>query len=255
VSQDEAGLGERTPSDPEGFVPQAGIIFAATVRQLGAATIERIPAERTAVVRVDSPLHVPQLLEAYVGRDVTVELRAPGELRVDDEVVFFANGWIYGESIALRELAHWPIRGDLGGVRRKVAEARERLADEEVRRRLADAAAVVAGRVAATAAVVPRNGREAKREHDPRWVEAVIAVDSVLRGPAVEKSLLVLFAGSRDVAWRNAPKLHVGQSGVWILHEETIKELGREALVLVDPRDSWPPERLGRIQALLNEID
>jgi hypothetical protein len=241
--------------EPEGFVPQAGIIFAGTVRKLGAATIERIPSERTAVVRVDSPLHAPVLLEAYVGRDITVELRKPGELSVDDEVVFFANGWIYGESIALRELGHWPIRGDLARVRRKVVEARERFADEELRRRLADAVAVVAGRVVQTAAVVPRNGCEPKREHDPGWVEAVIAVDLVLRGPPDETSVLVLFAGSRDVAWRNAPKLHVGQSGIWVLHEEMIDDLDREALVLVDPRDSWPPEQLGRIQARLNEID
>jgi hypothetical protein len=67
--------------------------------------------------------------------------------------------------------------------------------------------------------------------------------------------VVVLSAGSRHVAWRNAPKLRVGQSGVWILHEEMIDELDQEALVLVDPLDSWPLEQLRRIQALLGEID
>lgn len=255
MSHDETGRGEPTASDVAALVRQAGFIFAGTVQQLGATTIAGIPAERAVVVRVNSPLQAPALLDAYVGRDVTVELRAPDELSVGDEAVFFAGSWIYGQSIALREIGHWLSRGDLDRIRRNIVEATERLVDEELRRRLADAVAVVAGRVAQTGEVGPRDEREPEREHDPRWVEAVIAIDSLLRGRREERSVVVLYAGSRHVAWRNAPKLRVGQSGIWILHEDRIAEPDREALVLVDPRDSWPPEQLGRIQALLSEID
>jgi hypothetical protein len=251
---DASGRGELASSVPEALVQQAGFIFAGTVQQLGAATVAHLPAERTAVVRVDSPVQAPALLQAFVGRDITVELRSSDELSVGDDVVFLACGWVYGPSIALRELAHWPIGGDLIRIRRDVVEATERLADEALRRRLTNAVAVVAGRVAQIAEV-PRDEREPERERDPQWIEAVIAVDLVLRGSRDETSVVVLSAGSRHVAWRNAPKLRVGQSGVWILHEEMIDELDQEALVLVDPLDSWPLEQLRRIQALLGEID
>jgi hypothetical protein len=250
------GTSQRTESvsaDLETLVRQAGFIFVGSVQQLGTATVAGIPAERAALVRVKAPLQAPPLMRDYVGRDVTVELRALDELRVGDEAVFFTRGWVYAQSIALRELGHRPIRGDLDVVRRNVIDVRERIADEDLRRRLGDAVAVVAGRVVHTAKVALRDVGAPEREHDPQWFEAVIAVDSVLLGALDRKSVVVLFASSRDVKWRNAPKLHVGQSGIWLLHEEAPKELEWEAFVLVDPRDSWPLEQLGRIKALLSE--
>jgi hypothetical protein len=254
MSQDTKGLAP-TSSDLEALVQHAGFIFAGTVRQVGAATFAGVPAEGAAVVRVDAPLQAPMLLHAYLGRDITLDLHASDELGVGDEAVFFASGSVYGQSIALRELGHVPITGDLADIRRYVVEAGEKLTEDTLRRRLADAVAVVAGRVAQTAEVNRRDEREPASEHDPRWFEAVIAIDVALRGIGAEKSVLVLFAGSRHVAWRKAPKLHVGHAGVWILHEDTVEGLGRKALVLVDARDSWPREWLRRIQVLLGEMD
>lgn len=254
MSQDEMrDTGPPAASGAEDLVQQAGFIFAGTVQRLGAATMSGVPAERTAVVRVDSPLAAPALLEGYVGQDVTVRLRAPEGLEEGDEAVFFASGLVYGHSIALRELGHWPIRGNLIRLRQDVVEAQERLARIELQRRLADAVAVVMGRVVQTAPIKSDDEHEPEREHDPRWVEAVIAIDLVLRGAQDQTSVVVLFAGSRDAKWRAAPKLQVGQSGIWILREAPIEGLDRAALVLVDPRDAQPPERLGRIQASLGE--
>jgi hypothetical protein len=251
MSQDEMrDAGPQAASSAEDLVQRAGFIFAGTVQRLGAATIAGVPAESAAVVRVDSPLAAPALLEGYVGHDVTVRLRAPDGLQEGDEAVFFASGWVYGRGIALRELGHWPISGNLVRLRQEVVEAQERLASTELRRRLADAVAVVMGRVVQTARVESDDEHEPEREHDPRWVVAVIAVDLVLLGAQDQTSVVVLFAGSHDAKWRAAPKLRVGQSGIWILREAPIEGLDRAALVLVDPRDSQPPERLGRIQAL-----
>jgi hypothetical protein len=253
MSQDQPGLATGS-SELDALVQQAGFIFVGTVRQLGAATIAGVPSERAAVVRVDAPLQAPTILHSYLGQEITLDLRESHELAAGDEAVFFANGWLYGQSIALRELAHRLIKGDVGDIRREVVEAGERLANEELKRRLVDAVAVVAGRVAQVAEVIQRE-REPEREHDPHWFEAVIAIDLALRGMKDRKSVLVLFAGSRHIAWRKALKLHVDQAGLWILHEDTIEELGREALVLLNPRDFWPPDRLGQIQALLSQMN
>lgn len=254
MSQHEPrGARREASSAAEALVQQAGFIFAGTVQRLGAVTMAGIPTERAAVVRVDSPLSASALLQAQVGRDLTVELRAPEELAAGQQAVFFADGWVYGQSIALRQVGHWPISDNLTRLRQDVVEARQRLADGEIQRRLAGAKVVVAGTVAQTAEITRDEGAP-EREHDPRWVEAVIAVDLVLRGTPEAKSVVVLFAGSRHIAWRDAPKLSVGQSGIWILREDTIAELDRAVLVLVDPRDSWPLERLWHIQALLGGI-
>lgn len=241
------------PSGREVLVINAGFIFAGTVRHLRAATIAGLPDERAAVVQVNSPLQSSALLEAYVGRDVTVELRDQDDLTEGDEIVFFADGWVYGQSIAVRELGHRSVPDDLARIRREIVEAKERIVEEDLRKRLANAVAVVVGRVAHTTEVVSRDERGPEREHDPRWFEAVIIVDSLLRGSLAHRTVTVLFPGSRDVKWRSAPKLHAGQSGIWVLHEQTVDELEQEVLVLLDSRDSYAIEQLPRIQALLGE--
>jgi hypothetical protein len=239
----------RRASSLSALMEHAGYIFAGAVHGLG-TTIAGVPTERAAVVRVTSPLRGPELLTAYVGRDVTVELLAPGKPGPHREAVFFASGLVYGLGLRLRELGHRPI-GDLVRLRQEIAEAAEQSVDQRLRRRLADAHAVVAGRVVQTTEVLPRDRRP--REHSPRWIEAIIMVDRSLRGARDAKSAVVLFVGSRHIAWRKAPKLHVGQAGVWILQQRMVSELGREVFVVEDPLDSWPPEGIGRIRILLSE--
>jgi hypothetical protein len=256
MSQNEIGQSaEEASSNPEALVGQAGFIFSGTVTKLGATNMAGVPlGEETAVVRVKSFVRGPALLEAYVGKDITVKVLDPHQLSVGQDLVFFANSWVYGKSIALREVGRWAIRGDLTHLRQKIVEVEQQLADQKLERYLADAALVISGRVAQIAEVARREGSP-EREHDPEWTEAVIVVEHVLarrQGSRDEgKSEVVLFAASRDIAWRRAPKLHEGQTGVWILHRIKIKELDREEYVVLDSLASWPREQLDRIKDLI----
>lgn len=54
-------------------------------------------------------------------------------------------------------------------------------------------------------------------EHDPIWHEAVVDVESVEKGQAPRKQVVVRFPGSNDVRWRNHPKFKPGQQGVFLL--------------------------------------
>lgn len=54
-------------------------------------------------------------------------------------------------------------------------------------------------------------------EHDPAWKVATIQVGEVYRGDAKSGgTITVAFASSEDVAWFGAPKLLVGQRGIFV---------------------------------------
>jgi hypothetical protein len=241
------------PEDLPDLVQHAGFIFAGTVQQLGGST-ERIPVNRATIVRVNATIEAPPILHNWIGRDITIGLRAPEALKAGDSAIFFAASWVYGEGLALRELSHRALTHDISQVRQQIIESRERLANEDLRQRLRSATLVVFGRVAqvAEAASLEKEGPE--REHDPRWLEAILAVEIVLRGKRDTKSVAVLFAGSNHIAWREAPKVRVGQNGLWILHENQIGKAKRNVFVLDDSRDLHNSDELARIQALLHEI-
>jgi hypothetical protein len=50
----------------------------------------------------------------------------------------------------------------------------------------------------------------------------VVDVDHVLKGDAEPQPTVVLFPGSMDVMWHDAPKFHAGQEGVWLLHADQV---------------------------------
>ena len=257
MSQNEIGQpAEGASSNLEALVQQAGFIFSGTVTALGETNMAGVPlGEETAVVRVKSVVRGPALLKVYVGKDITVQVLDPHQLSVGQDLVFFANSWIYGQSIALREVGHWAITEDLTHLRQQIVEVEQQLADQKLQRFLADAALVISGRVAQIAKLARPEGTP-KREHDPEWTEAVIVVEHVLsrRQGSSEggKSEVVLFAASRDIAWRRAPKLYEGQTGVWILHKVKVKELDREEYVVLHSLASWPREQLDRIKGLID---
>jgi hypothetical protein len=82
-----------------------------------------------------------------------------------------------------------------------------RLVDEE-------AAASASARAAAAE---PESARAPPiSEHAPLWQEAVVQVDSVLKGAHDGKTALVRFPASTDVRWYKAPKLSPGREGVFL---------------------------------------
>lgn len=71
-------------------------------------------------------------------------------------------------------------------------------------------------------------------EHAPQLYEAVIEVQSTLKGTA-PKRVVVLFSNSRDPYNRDRPKFRVNDKGVMILHKEEIKDArARAALMTKD---------------------
>jgi len=205
---------------------EAPFVFEGSVKSLKASNVEAVPADaRTVVVQVDHVRHAPRAMAGFAGQEITVRL-APGEsLRAGEQAVFFAEGLVFGDHLAVQSLGHDPLIAQ---------EARAALAGaspvvQKLRNRIDVAQAVVSGQVSAVrsphqpAAVAAKGRRSAAvpegriSEHAPFWQDAVISVSQVHKGRA-PKQVVVRFPSSTDVRWRSAPKFKKGQKGTWLLH-------------------------------------
>src|SRR5262245_52795726 len=143
-----AAIGQAA-SGPEELTRAAQLVFRGTVQEVEASNLEIVQADSdTAVVRVDEVLKAAPSLGDFTGREITVKLAQAGDATLGEQAVFFTNGWLYGTTLAVIEVGR--LHGDAALLRGQVAAAVRQAADEELRRRLAGAALVVAGRVVET---------------------------------------------------------------------------------------------------------
>ena len=239
-----------TAADVERLSLRAGFVFAGLVERTGATTMDLVqPTRETAVVRVERVLRAPADFGERRGSRVTVRLGSPA--RKGQRLVFFTVGWISGTGLAVQELGRQPAT-DLDAMRKRMEEAVRQQEDAVLRKRIAEAAAVVVGKVADTGPV-GRRERPPDSEHDPQWRTALVVVEQVEKGDAKEgEQLEIVYASSRDVMWFRAPKPTPGERAVFIAHRRTLEELDVTTLAIVEPLDMQPVEELDRIRSVMN---
>jgi hypothetical protein len=252
------------------LVQQSSIIFAGTVSQLGATSFADVPkSSQTIVVRVESVLKKPAAVSLKKGDNVTVEVKDPGAFRAGMEATFYTDGWIFGSGIAVKELSH-AMRtsggkpgGTAGSEEKVLGQIEGQISDQELKQRMASADFVVIAKVtdvrtwtAPEVASVPRR----VTEHDPDWHDAVIKIESVLKGPKLKKKRLVVrFPQCNDVAWVRAPKFEKHQEGIFFLKKDEISGApialleGTEvnAYTCLRPGDWLPKSDAARVRSLL----
>ncbi len=245
-------------SNVEDLAQQAPLIFEGTIVSIGTSTMATFAATGdTAVVRVDEIVRAPNVLRSQAGREITIQLRPKVKTSAGDQALFFAEGLMYGDGLAVRELGRKPLTKATNGARSRVDTVMAAQPDARLRTRVASAALVVTGRVAATAPIAP-DVRLPISEHDPEWRRATVDIEGVEKGGHDASSVQVTFASSRDVAWYEAPKLREGDRGVFLLHRsEAVSAVGAAArdltandFVVLDPLDFQPVNQRDRIQAL-----
>lgn len=263
--------------DPESLARRARFVFRGTVEKAKAANVAAVDDKsRTAIVRVDEILQGPDVFRPFTGREITVKLSRGEAVRKGDRAVFYTNGWLFGETIAVESIGHLPAAGQVVATA-AAAEPAVSLEDRDVQERLATADAVVVGTVssvripseqgvrrAAVAGGAAPRGRIS--EHDPQWREAIVRVARVEKGAQKPKEVVIRFPGSDDVRWYKAPKFTPGQQGVFILHKTaksargvraaatlTMAEAGaaKEAFTALHPCDFQPSERQPQVKALM----
>ncbi len=183
---------------------------------------------RTAIVTVDQIIEAPPDLAGYSGQDITVQLSGRQKVRVGQQMIFHTTGWMFGDSVAVRSLSQEPVKdGSVAMLDAGDAPVKRR-AQQQKAAHFDDADLVVSGKVVAVS--LPgdsASGRKRVRaagpgpitEHDPKWREAIIQVDEVLKGTHKKKQVVVRFPASNDVMWHEVPKFQAGQQGYFILHK------------------------------------
>jgi hypothetical protein len=249
-------LGVPTSDQIAEWTKSSALIFAGTVKAVNKTNLSSLPAaENTIVVSVDKVESVnarsDSSLGVWSGKQITVisPTKTGGpRLKAGEHAIFFTNPRIYGENMAVVAVGIIPDKAMTAGlpqVMSQVAIAAEDKIDTRLKNAIDTADAVVTGKVVDVRpleeskthalALGPEEGEEGRpiSEHDPKWQEAIINVESVEKGDTSQEQAIVVFPGSDDVAWVDKPKFQKGEAGTWILHKNQLEE--KEATTLLAP--------------------
>jgi hypothetical protein len=245
---------------------QSSIVFSGTVSQLAATSFADVPkSAQTIVVRVDAVWKKPAAVSLKKGDSVTVEVKDPSAFQSGTQATFYTDGWIFGSGVAVKELAHEIGPAGSGASTAGGANSSsQEISDEDLRNRLNAADFVVIGRVTDVHRwVAPKYAKTSHvTEHDPDWHEAVVEIQSVLKGGQLKgKKIVVRFPGRNDVAWVRSPKFEKNQQGIFCLNRDQItgaptsKIGGHQVNVYtcLGHGDSLPMSDVPRVRALLSK--
>lgn len=217
-------------TDKAALTAKSSIIFSGTVSQLAATSFADVPkSEQTIVVKVDSIEKKPAAVSLKKGDSVTVEVKDASAFQEGTHATFYTDGWIFGSGVAVKELAHEVGTAGADTVPPATGETKahgqDQLTDQELLDRMKASDFVVVGRVTDVRkwnASKPKYGAPSRvTEHDPDWHEAVVEVQSVLKGGKVKgDKVIVRFPNRNDVAWVSSPKFAKNQRGIFCLNRD-----------------------------------
>jgi hypothetical protein len=262
-----SGALPQATNNPAAPAKQSSITFVGTVNQVAATSLSAVPkSAQTIVVRVDSVLKKPAAVSLKKGDTVTVEVKDPAAFQEGTQATFYTEGWIFGSGVAVKELGHAapPSATAAETSEKPVETAPSGVTDQDLQRLIAAADYVVIGRITDVHPwKVPKSAAPRYRtsEHTASWQEAVLQVQSVLKGPKLKRNKVVLrFPQSRDVAWVSAPKFEPGQQGVFILQKEDVSgapassgAAKADVYTCLRPGDWLPMTDEARVRSLLKK--
>lgn len=89
------------------LVQATTFIFAGTVLELGASSVPAVPPDTKLITaRLDRSLRVDPVLGDLQGQTITVDVGSSETFEIGQQYVFFADSWVHGRGIAVRETAH-----------------------------------------------------------------------------------------------------------------------------------------------------
>jgi hypothetical protein len=248
---------EPIPSHLEELIKGSSFIFKGTIKKLNDATLPIITRRNnTIIVTVDDVLKVTNALKNLKGKDITVQLQEIKDEKIGQQLIFFTNGWLYGKSIAVKEVGTLPTKVEGKSIQEQVIKGIEITKDKDLQKRIWYAELVVVGTVMQIKEL-EQDQKPRLTEHNPRWQQAIIEIESVEKGEYPNKTVTILFPGSNDVMWDQSPKFKKGQKGIWIIHKDQLSKLGIkevEGLTALDPMDFYSTKKIDRIRRVIKQI-
>lgn len=198
-------------------VTQANIVIDGIVTDIDKASFSAVPhVPNLVVMKITRVLKDPPAISLGVGDQITAALKDTSTLQVGTELRVQGRLWIVGEGIAVQALSEAPVPPS--GEIETFAAANSQEHDENISSRAAAADLIIVGRIKdIQKPLVAANTQGPISEHDPQWRDAVIEVQSWIKGSAESSSIVVRFPASKDVAFRDYPKFQVGQESTLFL--------------------------------------
>jgi hypothetical protein len=265
------------------WVDESALIFRGKMIKPGSNVNSIDMKDAPMIVRVErvesSNQGALQKFGSLVDKELTViadplsRIQAPKE---NVSVVFFVNPLLYEKNIAVMANGIADDRAELKFSER-LSEAVQRKSEKPLKDAVESADGIIAGTVKEIRSLPQAklaqlrsfaDGRDIFSEHSPRWKEALIVVESVLKGDSAMTMALVVFPSSDDRMWADSPKLEKDQTGIWLLHgnETTKAESGIllapekfdgqaiKAYTTLNPEDFQPKDPDGKNEARIREI-
>ncbi len=247
---------------------QSSIVFVGTVTQVHATSFADVaPSSRTIVVRVDEVLEKPESVALGAADKVTVEVKDPAPFLEGVQATFYTNGWIFGNGLAVREVDHELATArfeadTLNSKAKELSDIRMQLNEADLIERIETADMVVLGRIIEVrpSTIATAAGTQSKpiTEHDPDWHEAIIKVESQIKGALNEHEIVIRFPNSLDMAWSDVPKFKKDQQGIFILNKDQVSGIPKvvfhgsqvEVYTALNSNDVLPKEAEQRVRAL-----
>jgi hypothetical protein len=245
--------------DLQKWVDDSTLVFKGTIVSLDSNVDSIDASDKPITVRVDEvELATQQAQENFgslVGKQLTAiwDPTAKGAMqrRVGISAVFFVNPLLYEKNIAVSAVGVADNQ-TVKNLPKRLSAAIEEKKKKPLITALKGADRVVTG-VVEEIKVLPdeklaglrllANGYDLYSEHSPRWREALIRVQSVLKGDQSEKMLIVIFPSTEDLMWANSPKFKKEQTGTWLLHSGTQLSPERAKILLTPEQFHGQPIR------------
>jgi len=175
-----------------------------------------IDSNRVARVKVDSVVLKPSAIVLAKDSVVNLILMADENYTTGQTIHAAARILSLGEEITLIQLPTTTAQGSVSNMLSELPSA-EGLIKSDL---------IVTGKVLAVRKPLVSNSTSKRvlSEHDPKWMNAVVSVQSTVKG-SISSQLVVRFPSSLDVAFREIPKFTVGQEGAFILNKDSVSGL------------------------------
>jgi hypothetical protein len=229
------------------YLSRATFVFTGTVTEAQASSLSQVQAgPNTYVVRIDEVHLAPEVLRRFGASLVTVLSQSSEALSVQQQAIFFTNPSLYGDTLALHEVARLDAPKEPDIVHREIAGEPERRQEVRLRQRIQSAELIVRGQVTGLVPAETQLGRGS--EHDPQWWRATIRILEPIKGKPPGEGVEIWYPSSRDVQWYRSPKPQPGQHAIWLLrHQEDIKALTALTELDVRPADDTEIQRIKRL--------
>jgi len=218
-------------------------------------------------------LKKPAAVSLKKGDTVTVEVKDRAAFQEGTQATFYTEGWIFGSGVAVKELGHaappsGPTPGPVETPEKTVVQSSSDVSDQDLP--APHSRSGLCGHRTPSPMCIPGPSpksavpRYRTSEHSASWHEAVLQVQSVLKGPKLKRNKSSsAFRSPATWPGSSAPKFEPGQQGVFILAEGGRFRRRRkrpappkaDVYTCLRPGDFVPLTEEPRVRSLLKKID